>query len=91
MPLPCVREGKAIAIALNDGTQVFKRVGEALPGSMGNVRQFESMGGLGKSMRIATEQVEDGRDEFPLIGCQREIPGRVRHSVYGQRDPASGQ
>jgi hypothetical protein len=68
-------EGKAIAIALNDGNQLFKRVGGALPGNMRNIRQFESIGGLGKSMLIATEQVEDRLDDFPLMVAARSVLG----------------
>ena len=35
----------------------------------------ERIGGLGKSMLIATEQVEDGLDSFPLMVAARSVLG----------------
>jgi hypothetical protein len=41
--------GGLVALTLVDGTSIFKRVGVKLPGAMGVLRQFESIGGLGSS------------------------------------------
>jgi hypothetical protein len=35
------------ALQLDDGTSLFKRVGERLPATLGALRQFEPIGGLG--------------------------------------------
>lgn len=36
-----------VALHLDDGTNLFKRVGERLPSPLQNLRQFETIGGLG--------------------------------------------
>ena len=41
--------GKLVAIALDDGSSQFKRVGASLAGDLHDLRQFESIGGLGSS------------------------------------------
>ncbi|MGV8864453.1 MAG: ATP-binding protein [Pseudomonas sp.] len=38
---------KYVALHLDDGTNLFKRVGERLPAPLQHLRQFESIGGLG--------------------------------------------
>ncbi len=40
-------EGKFVAVTLDDGKSIFKRVGSKLPGSLSHLRQFETIGGLG--------------------------------------------
>ena len=39
-----------VALVLDDGSSIFKRVGAALPGELSHLRQFESIGGLGSSV-----------------------------------------
>lgn len=46
-------EGKLVAISLDDGSHIFKRVGKALPGALSHLFQFESIGGLGSSEVLA--------------------------------------
>ena len=43
------KEGWLVALNLDDGSSVFKRVGAALPTPLSHLRQFESIGGLGAS------------------------------------------
>ena len=38
-----------VALSLDNGSGIFKRVGVALPGELSHLRQFESIGGLGSS------------------------------------------
>jgi len=38
-----------VALTLDDGSGIFKRVGAVLPGELAHLRQFESIGGLGSS------------------------------------------
>jgi AAA domain len=42
-------EDALVALTLDDGSSIFKRVGAALPGELSYLRQFESIGGLGSS------------------------------------------
>lgn len=45
--------GKLAAISLSDGSSQFKRIGSTLPGELGHLRQFESIGGLGVSQMFS--------------------------------------
>ena len=48
-----------VALALDDGSSVFKRVGAALPGKkLSHLRQFESIGGLGSSQVFSVGKVQ---------------------------------
>lgn len=67
-------EGKLVAVTLADGTSIFKRVGARLTGKLAHLRQFETIGGLGSSMVIATEAVE-AHDDAPLLTCARPVLG----------------
>lgn len=67
-------EGKLVAVTLDDGASIFKRVGARLSGSLAHLRQFETIGGLGSSMVIATEAVE-GHDSAPLMISARRVLG----------------
>jgi len=68
------REGELVAVSLDDGSTIFKRVGAALPGRLRHLRQFETIGGLGNSMVVATEASNDGL-EVPLMVHARKIIG----------------
>lgn len=67
-------EGRLAAVTLADGLSIFKRVGARLPGSLGHLRQFETIGGLGSSMVIATEEVA-GQGDVPLMASARRVLG----------------
>jgi hypothetical protein len=49
-----------VAITLDDGSSVFKRVGAALPGELAHLRQFESIGGLGSSQVLSIGRAHKG-------------------------------
>jgi len=66
-------EGLLVAVATSEGT-AFKRVSKIIPG-VPHVRLFESIGGLGESMLIRTEELEDGFDNLPLLLSARHILG----------------
>jgi hypothetical protein len=68
-------EGYLAAIAVDDGSSIFKRIGPALPGSLSHVRMFKSIGGLGDSQLLMTESVESRTVEFPLVVSARLIMG----------------
>jgi hypothetical protein len=42
-----------VALTLDDGSSIFKRVGAALPGELSHLLQFESIGGLGSSQILS--------------------------------------
>lgn len=67
-------EGRLVAVTLDDGTSIFKRVGARLSGSLAHLRQFETIGGLGSSMVIATEVV-DGGTSTPVMASARRVFG----------------
>lgn len=67
-------EGKLVAVTLADGTSIFKRVGASLSGSLAHLRQFETIGGLGASMVVATE-VSDGAASVPVMVSACQILG----------------
>lgn len=66
--------GKLVAVTLDDGSSIFKRVGSRLPGRLGHLRQFETIGGLGSSLVVATETVDDETDA-PLMVSARRVVG----------------
>jgi hypothetical protein len=67
-------EGKLVAATLNDGTSVLKRVGVRLGGSLAHLRQFETIGGLGSSIVIATETIDDVAST-PVMASARRVLG----------------
>jgi hypothetical protein len=67
-------EGELVALTLMNGRSVFKRVGAKLPGALGYVRQFESIGGLGDSLAVAMEPLEADPD-FPTFQSARRVLG----------------
>lgn len=68
------REGQLVALTLDDGTSLFKRIGARLPGNLAHLRQFETIGGLGASIVIATEAIE-GQQSAPLMVSARQVLG----------------
>lgn len=67
-------EGKLAAVTLDDGTSILKRVGARLAGNLGHLRQFETIGGRGSSVVIATEAV-DGETGAPIMTSARRVLG----------------
>ncbi len=65
-------EGHLVAVTLADGSSVFKRVGGRLPGSLANLRQLETIGGLGSSIVISTEEIE-GSDVPVMVSARRVV------------------
>jgi hypothetical protein len=53
-------EDALVALSLDDGSSIFKRVGKALPGDLSHVRQFESIGGLGSSQVLSVGKAQAG-------------------------------
>lgn len=49
-----------VALTLNDGSSIFKRVGAALPGELSHLLQFESIGGLGSSQILSVGKPHKG-------------------------------
>ena len=67
-------EGTLIALSLDDGRSIFKRIGELVPGSGGRLRQFESIGGLGSSVVVSLVEPEEESDA-PRFVCARLVIG----------------
>lgn len=66
-------EGSPVAIATSEGS-AFKKIGKAVPGTP-HVRQFESIGGLGESMLVRTEDIKDSFNALPLMQSIRCVLG----------------
>ncbi|MBW8841993.1 MAG: hypothetical protein JF608_09330 [Sphingomonadales bacterium] len=69
-------EGRIVALTLSDGTSILKRVGSPVGSALPYLRQFETIGGLGDSVVIATETVEDAPD-LPVMAYARRIVGVI--------------
>jgi AAA domain len=68
------REGSIVALATSEGC-ALKRIGKAVPGAS-HVRMFESVGGLGESMLVRTEDLEEDQlGNLPLLHSAREVLG----------------
>jgi hypothetical protein len=67
-------EGQLVALTLVSGKSLFKRVGPNLPGALDYLRQFESIGGLGSSLVVAMEAMEEEPD-FPTFHSARRVLG----------------
>lgn len=69
--------GALVAISLEDGSSVFKRIGSALPAPLSHLRQFESIGGLGFSQVFAVGREQP---EMRQVGQARRIVGVLYNS-----------
>ena len=65
-------KGTLVALTLDDGSSIFKRVGAALPGELAHLRQFESIGGLGSSHVLSVGKPHKG---FRSVTSARAIIG----------------
>lgn len=69
-------KGQLVAIAFS-GKEAFKRIGECIP-SQPRLRLFESIGGLGESILVRTEEIEnDPFDKIPLFETAYRIIGII--------------
>jgi hypothetical protein len=66
-------EGRLVAVALDDGANVFKRVGTRLPGKMNHLRQLETIGGLGSSLVVATVSSEAAHGVPTMVSARKVI------------------
>jgi hypothetical protein len=69
-------EGALVALTLDDGSSIFKRVGPALPGELAHLRLFESIGGLGSSQTITVGKRQPG---LAMVTDARLILGVLYH------------
>lgn len=67
-------EGTLVALCLDDGNSVFKRIGKAVPATGGRLWQFESIGGLGSSLVISLAE-PDETEHVPRFVCARRVIG----------------
>jgi hypothetical protein len=65
-----------VALALDDGSSILKRVGGALPYELAHLRQFESIGGLGSSQVLSVGKTHKG---FQSVTNARVIIGVLYH------------
>lgn len=65
-----------VALTLDDGSSIFKRVGAALPSELAHLRQFESIGGLGSSQVLSVGKPHKG---FRSVTSARAIVGVLYH------------
>ena len=65
-----------VALTLDDGSSIFKRVGGALPGDLRHLWQFESIGGLGSSQILSVGKTHKG---FMSVTSARAIIGVLYH------------
>lgn len=65
-----------VALSLDDGSSIFKRVGAALPSEFAHLRQFESIGGLGSSKILSVGKPHKG---FRSVTNARAIIGVLYH------------
>jgi hypothetical protein len=70
------RNDVLVALTLDDGSSIFKRVGAALPGELVHLRQFESIGGLGFSQVLSVGKMHKG---FRSVTNARVIIGVLYH------------
>jgi hypothetical protein len=65
-----------VALTLDDGSTIFKRVGVALPSDLAHLLQVESIGGLGSSQVLSVGKPQKG---FRSVTNARAIIGVLYH------------
>ncbi len=68
-------KGGLVAIDTSDG-EFFKRIAGVLPKAR-HIRQFESIGGLGDSLLVRTEQIADKLGDLPELNSMRQVVGVI--------------
>jgi hypothetical protein len=71
-----LHRGTLVALTLDDGSGVFKRIAGQLPGDLSHLHQFESIGGIGESQILAVEKPHRG---FRSVTNARAIIGVLYH------------
>jgi hypothetical protein len=66
-------EGTLVALALDDGSCIFKRVGRPVPGASGRLWQFESIGGLGGSAVVSLSEPDEKSAAPRFVSARRVI------------------
>ena len=69
-------EGQMVALTLEDGSSILKRVGALVSSQLPYLRHFETIGGLGDSIVIATEPIE-GAPDMPTMAYARTVIGVI--------------
>ncbi|MGE9007923.1 AAA family ATPase [Leptospira interrogans] len=62
-----------IALGLDNGNSVFKRIGKRVPDTDGRLWQFESVGGLGSSMVVSLAELDEKSDAPRFVGARRIV------------------
>ena len=71
-----LKGGILVAIVFS-GTEAFKRIGDSVPG-VPHLRIFQSVGGLGKSIIVRTEKIDNDKHvDIPLLQQVRKIVGVI--------------
>ncbi len=70
-----------VALTLDDGSSIFKRVRAALPSELNYLWQFESIGGLGSSQVLSIGKPQKG---FRTVTSARTIIGVLYHGQSHQ-------
>ncbi|WP_196814930.1 ATP-binding protein [Mesorhizobium sp. L2C067A000] len=70
-------EGKLAAITLKDGTELLKRIGAPVSSMFPYIRHFETVGGLGQSIVLQTEEVEGSVIDAQVIDHARLAVGVI--------------
>ena len=65
-----------VALTLDDGSSIFKRVGAPLPSELAHLLQFESIGGLGSSQVLSVGKPHKG---FRSVTNARAVIGVLYH------------
>jgi predicted ATPase len=64
-------EGALIALCLDNGSGIFKRIGKRVPGTDGRLWQFESVGGLGSSVVVSLVEHDENSDAPRFVRARR--------------------
>jgi hypothetical protein len=70
-------EGGLAALILDDGSRVLKRIGARISSKFGFLRHFETIGGLGGSTLLQTEEIDDTPFDAPVIVSARLALGVI--------------
>ncbi len=66
-------EGTLIALGLDNGSSIFKRIGKRVPDTGGRLWQFESVGGLGNSMIVSLVEPDEKSDAPRFLSARRIV------------------
>lgn len=66
-----------VAVALDDGSGIYKRVGHAIPGRISRLCQLESIGGRGASTIASLDKTHGLGSEIRSVETARQILGVI--------------